>query len=416
MTDVIVIGAGLAGLQCARVLTEAGRSVRVLEAADAIGGRVRTDLVDGFRLDRGFQLLNPAYPDARSQLDLRALHLQRFGKGVAVRRDSDLAVLAATPSGLGGLLRGPYADPRALVALARWLAPALGRLSGLLAAPDASLATSFDDIGLRGPLRTELVEPFFAGVLAESDGGTSATFARLLARSFSLGTPGLPAQGMGAIAHQLSGHLAVAPELGTPVRAVEAEAGGWTLGLPEGEAHAPVVVIATDPTTAGRLSPAPAPAMKGLLTWWFAAPSAPVSHNLLLLEGRRGAGPVINTAVISNPAPSYAPAGRHLIQATALLAGTPAAPDDAPGQVPPTEAVVRAQLASLYDSSTDDWELLAVHTIPNALPVMPPPLTVRKEVAFGPGRFVCGDHRDTASIQGALVSGRRTAEAILATG
>ena len=405
MTDVIVIGAGLAGLQCARVLTAAGKSVRVLEAADGIGGRVRTDLVAGFRVDRGFQLLNPAYPDARSQLDLRALRLQRFGKGVAVRRDSGLAVLAATPSGLRGLLRGPYADPAAFLALARWLGPALGRVSRLQTTPDATLATSFDEVGFRGPLRTELVEPFFAGVLAESDGSTSATFARLLARSFSLGTPGLPAQGMAAIAHQLAAHLAVAPELETPVSAVDAEAGGWTLGLSEGEAHAPVVVIATDPTTAGRLSPVPAPAMKGLVTWWFAAPSAPVAHNLLMLEGRRGAGPVTNTAVISNAAPSYAPVGRHLIQATALLAGDR-----------PTEAVVRTQLASLYDSSTDAWELLAVHAIPNALPVMPPPLTVRKDVAFGPGRFVCGDHRDTASIQGALVSGRRTAEAILATG
>ncbi len=127
MTDVIVIGAGLAGLQCARVLTAAGRRVRVLEASDGIGGRVRTDLVDGFRLDRGFQLLNPAYPDARSQLDLRALGMQRFGRGVAVRRDSDLVVLEASIGGLGGLVRVPYSNVGAWTALARWAAPALGR-------------------------------------------------------------------------------------------------------------------------------------------------------------------------------------------------------------------------------------------------------------------------------------------------
>ena len=404
MTDVIVIGAGLAGLQCARVLTAAGRRVRVLEASDGIGGRVRTDLVRGFRIDRGFQLLNPAYPDARSQLDLAALHLQRFGTGVAVRREAGPVVLGATPSGLGGLFRGPYADPAAWVALARWLAPALGPVPRLLAAPDATLASSFDAAGFSGPLRTELFERFFAGVLLESDGSTSARFARLLARSFSLGTPGLPAQGMAAIAHQLASHLAVPPELETAVAAVEAEAGGWTVSLPDGEAHAAVVVVATDPSSAARLSPAPAPVMKGLVTWWFDAPSAPVAHNLLLLEGRDGAGPVNNTAVISNAAPSYAPAGRHLIQATALLGA---------GSTPPAESDVRGQLASLYDCSTEGWELLAVHVIPEALPVMPPALTVRKEIAFGPGRFVCGDHRDTASIQGALVSGRRTAEAIL---
>ncbi len=402
MTDVIVIGAGLAGLQCARVLNAAGRSVRVLEASDGIGGRVRTDLVDGFRLDRGFQLLNPAYPDARSQLDLAALGLQRFGRGVAVRRDSELVVLEASLGGIGGLVRGPYADLGAWAALARWAAPALGPVPRLLSAPDASLADSFDTAGFHGPLRTELVERFLAGVLLETDGSTSARFARLLVRSFSLGTPGLPTQGMAAIAHQLAAHLAVAPELEMPVDAVTADGDGWTVALPDGEAHAPVVVVATDPVTAGRLSPAPVPVMKGLVTWWFSAPSAPAGHKLLVLDGRHGAGPVVNTAVISNAAPSYAPAGRHLVQATALLAG------DAPAEID-----VRHQLASLYDCATESWELLATHEIPNALPVMPPPLQVRRQISYGPGLFVCGDHRDTASIQGALVSGRRTAEAIL---
>lgn len=406
MSDVIVVGAGLAGLQCARVLTAAGRSVRVLEATDGIGGRVRTDLVAGFRLDRGFQLLNPAYPDARSQLDLPALRLQRFGRGVAVRRDSDLALLEASPAGVLGLLRGPYADPGAWAALGRWLAPALGPVSRLLAAPDSTLAASFDAAGFGGPLRAELVEPFLAGVLLERAGSTSARFTRLLARSFTLGTPGLPTQGMGAIAHQLAAHLAVPVELEAPVTAVDADAAGWTVSVADAEVHAKVVVVATDPGTAARLTPAPAVPMKGLVTWWFAASAAPAGHRLLLLEARHGAGPVVNTAVISNAAPSYAPAGRHLIQATALLDG----PDV------PAEAVVRAQLASLYDSSTEHWELLATHVIPEALPAMPPPLEVRRQVAYGPGRYVCGDHCDTASIQGALVSGRRTAEAILRLG
>jgi len=277
--------------------------------------------VDGFRLDRGFQLLNPAYPDARSQLDLAGLGLQRFGRGVAVRRDSDLVVLEASVGGIGGLVRGPYADFRAWAALARWAAPALGPVPRLLSAPDASLADSFDAAGFHGPLRTEVLEQFLAGVLAESDGSTSARFVRLLVRSFSLGTPGLPTQGMAAIPHQLAAHLAVPPELESPASAVEADGDGWTVALPDGEVHAPVVVVATDPVTAGRLTPAPVPAMKGLVTWWFSAPSAPVTHKLLVLDGRHGTGPVVNTAVISNAAPSYAPAGRHLVQATALLGG-----------------------------------------------------------------------------------------------
>lgn len=129
-----------------------------------------------------------------------------------------------------------------------------------------------------------MFERFLVGVLLETDGSTSARFARLLVRSFSLGTPGLPTQGMAAIAHQLAAHLAVAPELEVPVSAVEADGDGWTVALPDGEEHAPVVVVATDPVTAGRLTPASAPAMKGLVTWWFSAPSAPVGHKLLLLD------------------------------------------------------------------------------------------------------------------------------------
>jgi predicted NAD/FAD-dependent oxidoreductase len=114
--------------------------------------------------------------------------------------------------------------------------------------------------------------------------------------------------------------------------------------------------------------------------------------------------PVINTAVMSNVAPSYAPAGHHLVQASALLV------DD----VVPSEPAVRAHLASLYERDTADWRLLTTHVVPDALPVMPPPLNVRKQIRFDDGLYVCGDHRDTASIQGALVSGRRTAEVILA--
>ena len=119
MIDVLVIGAGLAGLQCARVLSRAGRSVDVVEANEEIGGRVRTEIVDGFRCDRGFQLLNPAYPDARSQLDLSALDLQAFGRGIAVRRATGWVELGLDPRSLMGALHTPYADLRQLGAFAR---------------------------------------------------------------------------------------------------------------------------------------------------------------------------------------------------------------------------------------------------------------------------------------------------------
>ena len=404
MIDVLVIGAGLAGLQCARVLSRAGRSVDVLEANDEVGGRVRTEVVDGFRCDRGFQLLNPAYPDAKSQLNLAALELRAFGRGIAVRRADGLAELALDPKSLMAALHSPYVDVRQLLAFARWFAPAMGSVSRLLTAPDSSVAESFDAAGFHGPLRHDVVEPFLAGVLLESAGTTSARFARLLVRSFALGTPAVPALGMAAIPRQLAAALTRPVELETLVMSVAREGSAWVVQTPRGERAARIVVVATDPTTAARLTPSPAPAMKGVATWWFATESAPTASTYLTVDARPNAGPIVNTAVMSNVAPSYAPAGQHLVQASALLV------DD----VVPSEPAVRGHLASLYERDTADWRLLTTHVVPDALPVMPPPLNVRKQIRFDDGLYVCGDHRDTASIQGALVSGRRTAEVILA--
>jgi len=400
MIDVLVVGAGLAGLACARTLARAGRTVQVVEANDEVGGRVRTEVVDGFRCDRGFQLLNPAYPDAKAQLNLAALELRPFGRGVAVRRPDGVVELGLRS--WSQALHSPYADARQLFALARWAAPGLGSVPRLLTAPDATLRESFDAAGFHGPLRDEVVEPFLAGVLLESAGTTSARFARLLVRSFALGTPAVPALGMSAIPRQLAASLEV--ELETPVTDLENDGDRWVAQTPRGERAARTVVVATDPVTASRLASAPEPAMKGLVTWWFATQTCPTPSTYLALDARPGAGPVVNTAVMSNVAPAYAPDGHHLVQASALL------PE---GAECPAEEVVREQLAGIYDQPTDSWLLLTTHVVRHALPVMPPPLLVRKPIRFADGLYVCGDHRDTASIQGALVSGRRTAEIIL---
>jgi hypothetical protein len=143
--------------------------------------------------------------------------------------------------------------------------------------------------------------------------------------------------------------------------------------------------------------------MKGLTTYWFSTAESPTSVNLLLVEGGgRAAGPVVNTAVMSLAAPTYAPAGHHLVQATTLHG------DDV------SEAQVRAHLGRMYGAPTRDWDLVVRHDIDQALPEQLPPLRHRQPVDLGDGLFVAGDHRDTASIQGALVSGRRAANAVSA--
>ncbi len=400
--DVVVVGAGLAGLRCARSLHRAGSRVVVLEAADAPGGRVRTDLVDGYRCDRGFQLLNPAYPALRRHVDLGALHLGIFGRGVVVRREHGSALVADPlrhPGLLRESLRSGYVRPAELARLAAWLAPAVGPVPRLLAGPDTTLRDSLDAAGLTGRLRHEVLDPFLTGVLADRTGSSSAIFVRLLMRSFVRASPGVPALGMQALPDQLATDLDV--RLDTPVRSLRTGARGPEVGTDSGLVRARAVVVAVGPGAVADLAPLPAPATKGLRTWWFAADELPPHPRFLRVDGRgRGAGPVVNTAVLSAVAPAYAPPGRHLVQATSLL------PD------PATEADVRRHLAELHGLSTRGWSLVTRHDVEHALPAQPPPTDVRRPVDLGDGLFVAGDHRDTGSLQGALVSGARAAHAV----
>ncbi|WP_010535263.1 NAD(P)/FAD-dependent oxidoreductase [Brachybacterium squillarum] len=406
--DIIVIGAGLAGLQAARRLQRSGRRVRVLEAEGSVGGRVRTDRIDGFLCDRGFQVLNPAYPAVRAWVDTDALDLQRFGVGAAIRDRDGISVLAHPlrhPRQLPGTLRSPRLDPRDVLALSRWLGPTLLRATvSSRSAADAPLGAALDHAGLTGPLRRHLLDPFLAGVLAEDAQSTSANFVRLLLRSFALGAVGLPAAGMQALPEGMAADLRDPVRLSRPVRSVATRADGVTVGTDHGPLHARAAVVAVDPGAVPGLTALPAPPMHGLVTWWFSAPEPPRRGRFLLLDasgaGGRPAGPVQDTAVVSEVAPSYAPADRALVQATTLR---PAAGE------PADEQAVRQHLEHLYGVPTRRWELVVRHDVPHALPAQPSPLVDRRPQRIGPRLWVAGDHRDTASIQGALVSGDRAA-------
>lgn len=409
MTDsceVLVVGAGLAGLQCARELQAAGREVVVWEASDAVGGRIRTDRVDGFLVDRGFQVLNPAYPAVRQWVDVDALALQAFGAGLRVRLPDNLAVLAhplREPGLILQTLRSGILSPRAVVGLLRWAVPAFAgplRRSG----QDVALRDALDRAGCSGELRT-VVERFLAGVLLEDEGSTSNNFALQLVRVFAAGVPGLPREGMQALPQQLADALAAPVRTSTRVEKIRPDGNGALVTAAGTAIRARHVVLAADPVDAARLAGSEAPAMKGVLTHWFAADSAPTDARMLCIDGRtRPGGPLLNAAVISNSAPSYAPAGRQLIQTSALFGA---------GRPVPSDADVLRHAGDIFGCSTAGWELVARHEIAHALPVQPPPLRTRQPVEGPDGITVCGDHRETASIQGALVSGHRAALAVL---
>ena len=397
--DVVVVGAGLAGLAAALRLQKAGREVLVLEASDAVGGRVRTDRSDWLLLDRGFQLFNPAYPAAKI-FDLDALDLKPFRAGVAVAMDGSRHLLgdprrwpaAALPS-----LRAPIGSLAEKLRFAKWALSA-GMLPAhrILEAEDHTLADELTAHGLDGAIAKSVIRPFLAGVLAEGDQQTSARFSRLLIRSFVRGTPSVPAAGMRALPLQLAARLAPGSlRLSCPVHLI---APGRVVCV-DGEVEADSIVVAADPITACELVGLPRPQMNGLTTYYHLADSSPAKHAVLHLDGQ-ARGPIVNTAVMSDAAPTYSERG-------ALIASTMLGADES------CEARVREHAGLIYGVDPSGWEHVSTYAIAHALPAQPPPLVPRRPVALGDGLYLAGDHRDTASIQGALVSGARSATAVL---
>ncbi|HET6749153.1 MAG TPA: NAD(P)/FAD-dependent oxidoreductase [Actinomycetes bacterium] len=408
--DVYVVGAGLAGLRCARRLHERGVGATVLEAADAVGGRVRTDTVDGFLLDRGFQVLLTAYPEARAVLDYRELELHPFYPGAMVWTRGRF-VTVADPfrrrwDGLRSLLApvGSLGDKRKLANLRRRVTA--GPLEELFARPETSTGEALASSGFSDEMVGRLLRPLFGGVLLDPELEVSSRMFEFVYRMLAAGDAALPTRGMGAIPEQLAGGL---PPGCVRLRQRVTAVGDGGLTLAGGERlAAKAVVVATDgPSAAGLLGEPADPGSVATTCLYFAADRAPVDEPVVVLDGD-GDGPVNHLCVPSAVAPTYAPAGVALVSATVLdRPGLPRGAD--------LEAAALGQLADWFGSSVVGWRHLATYHIPHARPAQPPGALDPPErpVRVRPGVYVCGDHRDNASIDGALHSGRRAADALL---
>jgi len=401
----------MAGLAAARHLRAAGVDATVLEAGPRVGGRVQTDVIDNFLLDRGFQLYNPAYAEGKRVLDLAALDLHPFVAGAQVvlagrsgRQVARVGDPRREPRWAWGSATAPLGTP---LSTARFVAYAASRAvrspAALRRAPDITAYEALRRAGADRSLIERLLRPFLSGVFLEHELTTSRRFLDLVLRSFVRGTPSLPAHGMRTIPNQLAAGVDV--RLDTPVKTV-ADDHVITDGAERIDARA--VIVATDPATASRLIPRlRVPAPRSVTTWYYrpSCTGAELANGegVLVLDGARR-GPLVNTVVLTNAVPTYAPPGQALVSASALGVRTTSE----------NERAARAHLSWLYGVPTGDWELIATYPIPYALPAMAVPLDMRRSV-HGPGRiYLAGDHRDTASIQGALVSGRRAATAVLA--
>jgi phytoene dehydrogenase-like protein len=406
--DVLIVGAGLAGLCCARELQAKGVNFQIVEASDGIGGRVRTDVLDGFLLDRGFQVLLTAYPEAKRELDYERLELKVFQPGALswyAGRMNKLVDPWRTPGAWKQALQsefGTLVDKLRIARLRRRLRRS--SIEGIFARPDKSTKEALQGEGFSGEMIHRFFRPFLGGILLDGELKSASRMFEFVFKMLSEGHTALPTKGMGAIPAQLAEKFpAGAVRLNSNVEALHENeltlAGGETL-------RARAIVIAAEGPSAAHLVGEVEPASRRVTCFYYAVDEPPIQEPLLVLNGD-GAGPVNNFAVISRVAPSYAPAGKHLVSATVL--GTHQLTDLQLG------GFIIAQMKNWFGKVASTWQFLKSYRITHAQPrqypgTLEPP---QRPVRIRPGVYVCGDHRDNASIQGAMVSGRRAAEAVL---
>lgn len=462
-TETLIIGGGLAGLTCGRVLADAGREFRILEATDRVGGRVRSDVVDGFTLDHGFQVLLTAYPACKQFLDYDALRLCRFEPGALVRQKGQFRLLgdpwrrptAAIASAMNPV--GSLVDKLRIANLRR--ASNRGSLQDLYERSASPTLERLRADGFSERIIDQFFRPFLGGVFLDESLSVSSRMLEFVFRMFAGGDIAIPADGMGAIPRQLAERLPRGSiQYQTTVQSVEplSESERSAFGdEPSGHARHRVVlsdgtavmcrhlVIATPAGAAARLL-----GMESMATPWFgttnlyyAAEQSPDSNRLLMLRGDES-GPIQSAVVMSDVAPSYAPPGKALVSVS--VAGDQEPPDGLDDEA--LDCRVRSQLKDWFGDEAMRWRLLRVFRVPYSLPKMSLNTVVKSpawedwrranledgnvslpETSSGEapsaddrgagqsraGVWIAGDHCQTPSIQGAMDSGRIAAEHLL---
>ena len=381
---VIVIGAGLAGLSAAITLQNEGISVTVLESSDRPGGRVTSDLIDGFICDRGFQLLNINYPEIKRLGIAKEIDFVSASSVIEVARDDR---------------RIRIGDPR--VAFFSIFSPETGSLLEKIRLVKylikrtrvASVGAELKVNGI-GKVYERVLRPFLTGVFLADPLLVNAEYGRTAIGHFVRGNSGLPAKGIKIFSEALAARVD-SIEYGVQVNSIK----NSVVKTSKGKYEADAIIVATDATTAAQLLDLTVvPQLVGCTTWYHSTNENPTQSKSLIIDSQNR-GPLVNTIVISNMLASYAPVGKSLISSTSIL--------------PATESEVRRHLSILYGTDTRKWKLVAKYEIPSALPLPGLQNQMASSSHVEDSIYIAGDYRSAPSQNGALLSGRLAGLSVL---
>jgi phytoene dehydrogenase-like protein len=410
---VIIVGAGLAGLTCARVLRERGTEVAVFEASDGVGGRVRTDALDGFLLDRGFQVYFTSYPVSKRHLDHAKLDFRSFDPGAIIHRGRERSVLSDPLRDPGALVPTLISDAASLADKARTAELATKIVPGTAASAgeedgdaDVSTLDYLRASGLSERYIDSFFKPFFGGVFLSRSLYTSSRAFRFTFRMLATGRTVVPARGMGEIPKQLAAHLPDGTvHLNSPVDALLREGGRVGGVRAAGQEHeADAVVVATDAPEAGRLTAEDVPEGSVGEVCLYYETSGIGSGKKVLLNAEKEA--FVNNAVeISNVSEQYAPEGRHLLYAVTLG-----------GLDLPDVELYRQGIEDLSGWYPEvDFRPLALRRIPYGQFAQPPGIhaSLPTNRTATPGLMLAGEYTQDSSINGSMLSGEKAAREVL---
>ncbi|CAB4600698.1 unannotated protein [freshwater metagenome] len=372
----VVIGGGLAGLSAALTLQEAGEEVELFEASDGIGGRVRSDYVDGFILDRGFQLINSGYPEIKRLGVIPEIQFRKASRSVDVITQFGLTAIGDPRQHPFQALRSPLGSLREKLGVLTFLGEKAKAEKSL---EDALLASG------TGDFYRNLLRPFLRGVFLAEPDQVDSNYGREILKSFIVGDSGLPSAGVGTLSEAIAARIENI-HLSAEVKDLDQFQGRK------------VIVATSDRVAARLLSTSENRRHVDSYTWYHSLPAGIITSDRLRVSSAKSS--LVNSVAISNVVPEYAPADRTLISSTALSALS--------------EAEVLEELSKFWRIAEDNFDLIARYEIKQSLPLFAPmKLASARSSKVADGVFQAGDYLTAGSQNGALLSGRLAAMELL---